>query len=144
MTVSGSGNWAGTLWELDQDLLHAAVARLDKTEITSVERNGRVRVKIQDGTAGGLATTIPAEDGWTAYVDGKKVETGTWLGTFLYVELPNGAREVELRYTAPGLAPGIGLGVLSGVALALVWSRRRLRCLPFFFGKNKGSEKRNV
>ncbi len=144
VTVCGSGNWAGTLWELDQDLLHAAVARLDKTEITSVERNGRVRVKIQDGTAGGLATTIPAEDGWTAYVDGKKVETGTWLGTFLYVELPNGAREVELRYAPPGLAPGIGLGVLSGVALALVWSRRRLRCLPFFFGKKKGSEKRNV
>ena len=73
---------------------------------------------MEDETAGGLAATIPAEDGWTAWVDGKKTETGVWLDTFLYVELPAGAREVELRYTPPGLVPGLGLGALALAGLA--------------------------
>ncbi len=122
---TGTGGWLGQVWEMDQDRLHAAVERLDNTQVTSVEKNGRVRLTVQNEAAGGVVTTIPAENGWTAYVDGKRAETGTWLDTFLYVELPAGAREVELRYTAPGLAPGIGLGVLSGVALALAALKRK-------------------
>ena len=126
VTVRHSGRFSGTLWELDQDALHEAVERLNNAKILSVEKNGRVRLTVQDEMAGGLATTIPAENGWTAYVEGKKVETGTWLGTFLYVELPAGAREVELRYTSPGLVPGMGLGVLSA-ALVLVCLKKRRR-----------------
>ncbi len=124
---TGTGGWKGQLWQLDQDKLHAAVEKLDNTQITSVERNGRVRLTVRDETAGGVVATIPAEKGWSAYVDGKRAQTGTWLGTFLYVEFPAGAREVELRYTAPGLAPGAALGVLSAAGLALIGLKGRRR-----------------
>lgn len=127
VTVRHSGSWSGQLWELDLDALHAAVERLDNTEILSVEKNGRVRLTVQDGEAGGLVTTIPAEPGWAAYVDGGRAETGSWLDTFLYVELPAGAREVELRYTPPGLMPGLALGALSLAGLALAAAGRRKR-----------------
>ena len=55
------------------------------------------------------------------------METGTWLGTVLDVELPDGAREVELRYTAPGLVPGIGLGVLAVPGLVLASTKSYIR-----------------
>ena len=113
VTVRHSGAWAGTVWCLDLDALHTAVERLDTVEVTAVERNGRVRLSVPASGPRTLCTTIPAEDGWTAWVDGKRTETGRWLDTFLTVELPEGACQVELRYTAPGLIPGLALGLVS-------------------------------
>ena len=86
-----------------------------------------MRLTVLDGEAGGLAATIPAEPGWTAYVDGEKAEMGTWLDTFLALDLPAGEHEVELCYTPQGLVLGIGLGTLSlaGLALAMVKKRKR-------------------
>ncbi|MDE6281268.1 MAG: YfhO family protein, partial [Oscillospiraceae bacterium] len=126
VTVRHFGNWAGRLWELDQSALYAVMERLDNTEILSVEKDGRVRLAVRSGTEGELATTIPAEKGWTAYVDGKKVDTGVWLETFLTVPLYAGEHEIELRYTAPGLVHGMALGALSlaGLALAVLEKRR--------------------
>ena len=53
------------------------------------------------------------------------------------VFLPQGTHQIELRYTAPGLVPGAALGAVSALSLVA------LALLPFFFGKKKGSEKRN-
>ncbi len=113
VTVRHGGAWAGTVWCLDLDALHTAVERLDTVSVTAVERGGRVRLSVPASGPRTLCTTIPAEDGWTAWVDGKRTEAGRWLDTFLTVELPEGACQVELRYTAPGLIPGLALGLVS-------------------------------
>ena len=123
ITVPASSDAVGNLWELDQDALHDAVEKLDQVNITSVEKNGRVRLTVQADGGQTLCTTIPAENGWTAYVDGEKVELEDWLETFLCLNLPAGIHEVELRYTAPGLVPGIALGVLALAGLVLVNAR---------------------
>lgn len=119
--------WVGQLWELDREALHAAVEKLNNVEVTSVERDGTVRLTARSKTGGRLAATIPAEDGWTAYVDGKKAETGVWLDAFLMLDLPAGEHEVELRYTAPGLVPGLTLGALSLAGLTLTARKARKR-----------------
>ena len=120
VAVRSSRSWTGQFWALDQDALHEAVEKLGGAENISVGQNGTVRFTARGGAGQVLATTIPAEDGWTAYVDGKKADTSTWLGAFLTVELPEGEHEVELRYTAPGLFPGMALGAagLAGLVLA--------------------------
>lgn len=121
VAIQHKGGWTGTLWELDQAGLHDAVERLNNTEITSVERDGTVRLTAQSGEGQVLATTIPAENGWKAWVDGEEVYTSTWLdGAFMSVFLPEGAHQVELRYTAPGLVPGAALGAASALALAIL------------------------
>lgn len=125
VTVRHKGNWTEQLWELDQSALHRAVEKLNNTRLTSVEKNGRVRLTVQGGEGQVLAATIPAEKGWTAYVDGRRAETGVWLDTFLALELPAGEHQVELRYTAPGLVPGLALGVLSLAGLALACLKKR-------------------
>ncbi len=119
--------WEGTLWSFDREVLRGAAAELNNVEVTSVDKDGRVRLTASSGGDKALATTIPAEDGWTAYVDGEKAEMGTWLDTFLALDLPAGEHEVELRYTPPGLFPGLELGALSlaGLALATVKKRKR-------------------
>ena len=119
--------WEGTLWSFDREVLVGAAAELNNVEVTSVDKDGRVRLTASSGGDKALATTIPAEDGWTAYVDGEKAEMGTWLDTFLALDLPAGEHEVELRYTPPGLLPGLELGALSlaGLALATVKKRKR-------------------
>lgn len=136
VTVRHSGSWnAGEwhegrgLWEYDSGIVRHMAERLNNTQVTSVEKNGRVRLTVQSGAGGELATTIPAEPGWSAYVDGEKVEPGTWLdGTFLVLDLPAGEHQVELRYTAPGLVPGLALGALSLAGLALSgWRRQKMR-----------------
>ena len=58
---------------------------------------------------------------------GERVELGVWLGAFLSLELPAGAHQVELRYTAPGLVPGIALGALAAAGLVLAALNRRKR-----------------
>ena len=138
VAVRHEGDWTGELWELDQAGLHEAVERLNNTRITSVERDGTVRLTAQSGEGQVLATTIAAENGWKAYVDGQEASTSTWLnGAFMAVFLPQGTHQIELRYTAPGLVPGAALGAVSALSLVA------LALLPFFFGKKKGSEKRN-
>ena len=118
VTVQHKGGWTGALWELDREELRGAAEELNNTEITEVGKSGLVRLTARaDGTET-LVTTIPAESGWTAYVDGRKVETEVWLNAFLALELPAGEHQVELRYTVPGLAPGAALGCVAALALA--------------------------
>ena len=115
------------LWEYHAGVVSDAVDELDGTEILSVEKNGRVRLAARADGPQTLVTTIPAEKGWTAYVDGKKTETGRYLDAFLSLELAAGEHTVELRYTAPGLIPGAALGALAaaGLILVVVWKRKQ-------------------
>lgn len=135
VAVRSRGGWTGGLWELDREALHAAVISLDSAESLSAAKNGQVRLRIRTETARPLLTTIPAEEGWTAWVDGKRTETGVWLDTFLMLDLPAGTHSVELRYTPPGLWAGLTLGLLSAAGLALIlwteWAKRgRKRLFP--------------
>ena len=127
VTVRHSPDWPGELWECDLDSVRAAVDRLSKAEIVSIDPSGQILLNASVNEEQTLVTTIPAEKGWAAYVDGVRAEPGTWLNAFLSLELPTGEHTVELCYTAPGLVPGLVLGGVSalGLALAVVWSRRR-------------------
>ena len=123
VTVRHGPGWTGQVWQLDQNALHDCLGRVSCAQAASVGKNGRVRLTTQADRTRALALTVPAEQGWTAYVDGERVETGVWLDTFLLVTVPAGAHEVELRYTAPGLVSGAALGLVSAAGLALAYTR---------------------
>lgn len=131
VTVACNGSLSGLDWsalvqQLDQEALRDALALLDNTQVEEVT-NSRVSLQATADTPSTLATTIPAEDGWTAYVDGKKVDTGVCWDAFLSVDLIPGTHQVTFRYTAPGLIPGLGLGgltVLVGLGW-LIWKRKK-------------------
>lgn len=112
VVVTHDGSWSpeGRSFTCDLDLLERGMATLKNTQVAV--SGARVEVTTQAG--GPLLTTIPAEEGWRAEVDGQGVELDSWLdGTFLCLDLPTGAHRVTLRYTPPGLWPGFALGALA-------------------------------
>ena len=135
VTVQHSGSWRAPepfLWELDSPdpwesrwpSIAGALRAIGQAEVLEVRKNGTVRLSVTADSPRRLLTTIPAEDGWRAYVDGERVETVAWLDTFLSLDVPAGVHRVELRYTAPGLMPGLALGVISAAGLALAYVLR--------------------
>lgn len=65
-----------------------------------------------------LYSSIPAEAGWSAYVDGERVETSAVMGAFLAFPISQGEHTVEYRYRAPGLALGVSISVCTAALLA--------------------------
>lgn len=70
-----------------------------------------------------LLLSIPYSDGWTAYVDGKKVDILRANTMFSALELKAGKHKIRLHYTTPGLKIGIalsGLGFAVFIAILVV------------------------
>ena len=63
-----------------------------------------------------LFLSIPYEDGWTLYVDGKETDIEILYDTFMGATLSEGEHEIELVYHVPGLKIG---AIISGISLAL-------------------------
>jgi len=86
----------------------------------------RIRVRVE---APGRRLLIVAEHfdpGWRARVDGAQAAVRRVDLCALGVELPAGAKEVELRYLPRGLLPG-AVGFLATLAILVALSVRRYR-----------------
>ena len=68
-----------------------------------------------------LYSSIPAENGWSVYIDGVKQETFALDGALLCCEINAGDHTVEYRYRAPGLALGWGITAAAAATLALYY-----------------------
>ena len=81
-----------------------------------------------------MMTSIPAEPGWTVWVDGKKYEYEsvvdgktvkqnfrTLFQGMIGVELEPGEHTVKMRYTPPGLRVGLLLLVCGCALMVLIW-----------------------
>ena len=129
VTVNGSAasglGWEAMCYELDPSALGAVSSVLDN--ITSLAVDGAsVELQYEADTSGVLASTIPAEPGWRAYIDGESAEPREWLGAFLALDVPAGSHTVTLRYTAPGLPLSCGLAAAALLLIFLRGARRKL------------------
>lgn len=113
-------DWTALVQQLDQGALHNALSLLDNTQVEKVT-NSQVSLQATVDAPFTLVTTIPAEKGWAAYVDGQKVDTGVCWDTFLSVDLTPGTHQVTFRYTPPGLIPGLVMGGIS-ILVGLGWT----------------------
>ena len=60
-----------------------------------------------------LFFSIPYEDGWTLYVDGKETDIDVIYDAFMVAILEEGEHEIELKYSVPGLKIGIVVSMIS-------------------------------
>ena len=74
-----------------------------------------------------LMTTIPADGGWSVFVDGRWAEPVRVFDALWAVELSPGTHAVEWRYIPRGLLPGLAVTAFSLLTAALFASRRALR-----------------
>lgn len=89
---------------------------LDVTDYTDTTVSGTVTAA-KDGD---LYLSIIYDKGWSAYVDGKEVETSSIKGALLTVPVPAGTHDIELKYHTDGLSTGIFLSVSSVILLILI------------------------
>ena len=88
---------------------------MEMKEFSGTRITGNVDVK--DGQV--FMTSIPYDEGWDIYCDGKKTETTMILDAFLGAELPEGKHELTLAYHSPGIREGLIISVI-GLILFIV------------------------
>lgn len=112
----------------NEEAEQAAIAQLrEKNSQTKLDRLSQTDLSFTVTASENdiLFTTIPAEKGWTVYVDGQQTEYGTALnGALMTVQLTEGEHTVEFRFFAAGLGTGIILtvcGILIFVGMILLY-----------------------
>ncbi len=79
-----------------------------------------------------ILTTIPYDEGWNCYIDGKKVEIKKALGSLLAIETTAGEHTIEMRYMPKCYVAGFiisAVGILSfaGIIALEILKKRRVR-----------------
>ena len=81
-----------------------------------------------------LFTSIPIEEGWTAYIDGEETEVlSTADDTLMCLKVPEGRHTIELKFFPAGLKSGLlitGSGILLIVIMVLAerFAEREKQC----------------
>jgi len=72
---------------------------------------------LPESPAGWIVSTMAYHPDWTAVVDGKPAEVHNSEGAMMAVAIPQGARDVTFRFTAPAwYSLSLGVGLLSWLA----------------------------
>lgn len=95
------------------DTLNAQTMQL--TDMTDRKIEGKIQVQ----NAGRLILSVPADEGWTLYVDGKETEIEPLADALVGVHLEKGSHTIKLCYTTPGVKAGAGFS-LGAVVLFMI------------------------
>lgn len=102
-----------TVYKLNIDAVDAAYEALNQqTMVLEEYTDTSVKGTIDVQEAGRLILSIPNEEGWTLYVDGKETEILDFKDTFISVYLEEGQHDIALRYMTPGLKFGAGVSLM--------------------------------
>lgn len=111
-------------YEKRVDEINAQSFRLEKWDQTSVEGN----ITAQNST--NLFLSIPYDEGWSAKVDGKKVNVEK-LGGFIGLPIDKGEHSVSLTYYPRGFISGSIISILSLISFLTFYLWRRKGKLVF-------------
>lgn len=102
-------------WNRIYSLLNDEALNITKHTDTKIE--GTVTAK-QDGV---LMTSIPYEKGWSAYVDGKKVDVFDISDAFCAIDVSKGEHTIVFKYIPYGFVLGCTVSVFSLAALIALY-----------------------
>lgn len=110
------------------NLYDESIQKLKQTEfkLDSYE-NDCIIGSIENSKSGILQLSIPYTNGWTAYVDGNKVETQVVNTAFIGITLEKGKHEIKLEYKTPYLKLGIIFTIigLTVLIILIVYERKK-------------------
>lgn len=121
-------------YKLDGAMLEKALDVLGRQPFEAQEyRDGYLRGRVQVEEAGDLLLSVPAEKGWTVWVDGKETVPETWAEAFIRIPVEAGEHEIELRYRIIGSGTGavvsaFSLCIFLGLMYGTVKKQKRSRC----------------
>lgn len=126
---TGAESISFTVYKLNMDAFAQAYRTLAQNTMTLDEMTDRlVRGHIAVEEAGRLLLSIPADEGWSLYVDGERAGIEPWQEALIAVSLSPGEHEICLRYTTPGFVEGLSVSAACvGIFLLLGFGRYRRR-----------------
>lgn len=129
ITNSKSEEISFTVYKLNQVAVDAAYETLNQqTMVTEEYTDTYIKGNIDVQEAGRLILSIPSEEGWTLYVDGKETEILDFKDAFISVYLKEGHHDIELKYMTPGLKTGAIISIACvGLFVLTMLIRRRIR-----------------
>ena len=109
-------------YSLDKEALREAYKKLS-AESLQVEyaSDTQIRGEITLENDGVLYASIPAERGWSVYIDGKKAEIYDLGLGLTFCDITAGTHTVEYRYRTPGLLLGVLISSATAVAIGFAW-----------------------
>ena len=121
---------------LDKDALTDMRANLIKNQmLVSEVKEDYIKGEVNLAEDQVLFTTIPYDEGWSAYVDGEKTEIKKVGGAFIRVDAGPGNHTVEFKYVPQGFALGLIISIISWIAFIVI-------CV-FYRKRRKDIEKSN-
>ncbi len=76
-------------------------------------RNGYVEMDVNATNNQTLFTSIPFDKGWKIYVNGENVKPILIADCLMGIKLQEGTNKITMRYSLPGLIPGISISCIS-------------------------------
>lgn len=71
--------------------------------------------------------SVPHDNGWKAYIDGKETEILTINGGLMGIIVPEGESQIEFKFTTPGLKAGMIISIVSLLGLGLYCVADKIR-----------------
>ena len=112
------------------------------TDFKDTKIEGKISVK-EDGV---FMTSLPYDEGWHVFVNGKETETVSILDSFLGAKLSQGDYDIKLVYRCPGLREGFILTVIGTLCFVLICmlernvkQRRRIKYKQIDIKEDKGN-----
>lgn len=120
---------------LDNDKYEATIDKFrdNSMKISSDLNHDTVKGTISVKKSSPLLLSIPYDNGWSAYDNGKKVKIHKVISNLMAIDLNKGYHKIELKYQVPGLKLGWIISVISIIIFSIY----------LFFNKkiNKNSSK---
>ncbi len=112
---------------MDYEAFNKASNLLSKNMMEVVEYEGnyvKAKVNVKDDKKAMLLTSIPADPGWSVYIDGKKSNFYKFEDAFLQIPVSEGEHVIEFKYHAPGFLAGLILSIIAILSLII----KRIYC----------------
>lgn len=121
VAVNNSGNIEGKLCYLNKEIYERSVAALKSKELhVDNYHNGSVSGTVSANEGDVLFTSIPYDQGWRAYVDGKEVELKTFADSLITIPLTAGTHKIKITYTPVGFTEGICISLVPSLLVLML------------------------
>jgi Predicted membrane protein len=110
------------LWALDIAKYEKTISKIKKTPVsTQIVKNG-LEASYHSKQSGDIFITVPYDKGWTAKLDGKKVDLKEAQTGFMKLSVPSGKHKITMKFIPQGYKTGL-IAFLLGIFFFLIYDK---------------------
>ena len=119
-TLQRSREIDGVFYYLDMQEFRDVMREISQNQVTTLNLQDKyIKCEYTAQSDELLLLTIPYDDGWTAYVNGEKVEAYKLQDIFTGIRVTSGINTIEMKYTLPGFKIGVIFSCLGVIVYSL-------------------------